>query len=516
MSSAERKTPWPSTMQARWLSAGLLLLLTAWLVLQQALAPSAAAAPLYVAGPILASIGLPKPILVGVGAVYLGLALVQFAGVAGGATMAACCLAGIAASTGVALRHASTADTLGESDRRYRSIFNDVGATIWVEDYSAVKAELSNLRSSGVRDFRQFIAGHPDFPARMSQLIEMCDANAAALALFGARSKAEFLASRQLYLRDSAIPFDHILETIWNGGRRLQTEAVLRPPGGGPIPVCFSITFSPERPLLDRVVVAITDLSALHRSQEELAESMQVLAHAARLTTMGQLTASITHEITQPLGGILMQAQASLKFLDRPTPDLPEVRACMVQIVDDALRASEILKRLRNFARRGERRSEPIDLNDLVQATARVIRRDLAQYGAHLETRLEPRLPKVRGDRVELQQVLINLVLNSAHATAQADVARRAIVVSTAREGPGRIRLSVSDDGPGLGDADVEHLFQPFVTTKAEGMGLGLAIVRSIVEAHGGAIEARNNAEGGATFAARLPAIRDGRHEPLL
>jgi C4-dicarboxylate-specific signal transduction histidine kinase len=180
------------------------------------------------------------------------------------------------------------------------------------------------------------------------------------------------------------------------------------------------------------------------------------------------------------------------------------VRDGVERMVEDALRASEVLKRLRDFARRAPRTVEAVDLNALVENTSRIIGRDLSQYGALVSLDLDPTLPLVRGDRIELQQVLINLMINAAQAMTQVAPSRRTLVVSTAPDGEAAIALTVVDQGVGLGD-DIEALFSPFVTSKADGLGMGLAIVRSIVEAHGGSIRASNTPEGGATFAVRLP-----------
>lgn len=498
LSRIELKTPWPRHPPFRWLSGAAVAGLVAWIFASNS-APTAPLTPLYALGPVVASIGLPAGALIAVALLCAVLA----AGQAPDVSMLAWSLAAIGASTAVALRQAWVSKVLWESGRRWRALFNNVGVMLWVKDYSGVKAALDELRAQGVTDLSGYIAQHPDFPSRLAARVKIIDVNPATVTLFGAASKAEFMRHHNDVLTCDAGPFQRVLETIWEGGSSWTAEAHLKRLDGTTIPVSYAITFSPERPQLDRVVIGITDLSALHQAQENLSESRRALAHATRLTTMGELTASIGHELNQPLGAMVVQGQAALRFLRRPKPDLAEVRAGVEQMVEDGLRASEVLKRLRDFARRAPRPVEAVDLNALVEQTGRIIGRELAQYGTRLKVDLDPALPPVRGDRIELQQVLINLMVNAAQAMTQGD-----LTVSTARE-EGAIVLSVADQGPGLGEGDPERLFHPFVTSKADGLGMGLAIVRSIVEAHGGWIRANDNPEGGATFVVRLPILED-------
>jgi len=498
----ELKTPWPYRTSARWMAGVAVAGLLAWIFVQNS-APEAALTPLYALGPIVASVGLPVVALAAVALLCAVLAASQAPDV----SMLAWTLTGIGVSTAVALRQAWVARVVCEGGRRWRALFNNAGVLLWVKDYSAVKIALDELRAQGVTDLSRYIAEHPDFPARIAERITIIDVNPATLALFGASSKAAFLKHHQNVLTCDAGPFQKVLETIWTGGTHWSAEANLQRLDGTLIPVSYSITFSPERPLLDRVVIGITDLTALHQAQEELSESRRALAHATRLTTMGELTASIGHELNQPLGAVVVQGQAALRFLNRPSPDLAEARAGVEQMVDDALRASEVLKRLRDFARRAPRTVEAVDLNALIQNTSRIIGHDLSQCGAVVSLDLDPALPPVQADRIELQQVVINLMVNAAQAMARSDPDHRTLTVSTARDGDA-IVLTVADQGIGL-SGDIETLFHPFVTSKADGLGMGLAIVRSIVETHGGSIRASNNPKGGASFAVRLPISED-------
>jgi PAS domain S-box-containing protein len=234
-------------------------------------------------------------------------------------------------------------------------------------------------------------------------------------------------------------------------------------------------------------------------------EAMQHLAHAARLAAVGELTASIAHEINQPLGAILSNADAAELLLEAGSPPLDKVRTILADIRKDDLRASEVIRRVRALLRKRELAMLPLDLNEVAGEVGRLVAANASRRNVALETELAPALPAVRGDRVHLQQVLLNLLLNAIDATLDTPPAERRIVVRTERDGEGTVRVSISDRGHGVPSDKLPRIFDAFVTTKEHGLGLGLALARSIVEAHGGRIEARNNPGGGATFCFVLP-----------
>jgi PAS domain S-box-containing protein len=232
-------------------------------------------------------------------------------------------------------------------------------------------------------------------------------------------------------------------------------------------------------------------------------EANQKLAHASRLAAMGELTASIAHEINQPLGAILANADAAELLLDAGRLD--EVRRALADIRKDDLRASEVVRRIRELVRTQEFERHPLDLNEMVAGVLQLLGADAARRGVALEAVLARDLPPVRGDRVHLQQVLLNLLLNGMEAMAETPAPRRRLAVRTTPNGTG-VEVSVTDAGVGIPPAQLPRLFESFFTTKREGMGLGLSIARSIVEAHGGRIWAENRPEGGGAFRFTVPA----------
>jgi signal transduction histidine kinase len=246
------------------------------------------------------------------------------------------------------------------------------------------------------------------------------------------------------------------------------------------------------------------------RSEMEGQRLRQDLAHVGRVSTVGELTASLAHELNQPLTAILANAQAARRILESDKADLTELRAIVGDIVDDDKRASEVIRRLRGFLKKGTLERSSVDMGELVGQVARLVAGDAILRNVVIQLELARDLPSVYGDRVQLQQVVLNLILNGLDAMRDSKAGNRTLVLRTARDGPATVEVTVQDSGAGIEKTDLEHIFAPFYTTKADGLGMGLAIVRSIVEAHAGRVGARNNPEGGATFSFALPAVKEG------
>jgi signal transduction histidine kinase len=219
---------------------------------------------------------------------------------------------------------------------------------------------------------------------------------------------------------------------------------------------------------------------------------------------MGELTASIAHEINQPLGAILSNADAAELLLEAGSGRLEEVRRILADIRKDDLRASQVIRRMRELLGKRPLERQPLDLNDVAAGVLQLLGADAARRGVALEIELAPGLPAVHGDRVHLQQVLLNLLLNGMEAMADTPASRRRLAVRTVPDDTG-VGIAVTDSGPGIPRERLPRLFDSFFTTKQDGMGLGLSIARSIVEAHGGRIWAQNRPEGGATFRFTVP-----------
>jgi C4-dicarboxylate-specific signal transduction histidine kinase len=246
---------------------------------------------------------------------------------------------------------------------------------------------------------------------------------------------------------------------------------------------------------------------ALSRKQaeHEAQRLRQDLAHIGRVSALGELTASLAHELNQPLTAILSNAQAAERLLAADVVNLEEIREILKDIVDDDKRAGDVIRRLRGLLKKGDLEFVSLDLNQIASEVAWLVRNDALTRNVSMSLELARGLPRVRGDRVQLQQVVLNLVLNGLEAMRELSTGDRTIVIRTARDGAAAVRLAVQDSGIGIDEANVDRMFQPLHTTKAQGLGMGLAITRTIVDAHGGLLGAANNKEGGATFYFALP-----------
>jgi PAS domain S-box-containing protein len=275
----------------------------------------------------------------------------------------------------------------------------------------------------------------------------------------------------------------------------------------------LAATYTPLRPDSERVEAALVisrDLTEHMLASEALREAQIGLAHANRVTTMGQLTVSIAHEVNQPLAGVIANAEAGLRWLDRKIPDLDATRRSLEWIIDDGNRAHEVIRRVRSLARKTELEKVPLDINDVVREVMALVQREITSHQASWRLDLASALPMILGDRVQLQQVIINLVMNGAEAMQSVTDRPRELVIRSGRDGAGQVLVSVTDCGVGVSAENADRLFDAFFTTKPSGMGMGLSVCRSIMEAHGGRLWATANVPDGATFQFTLPANVDG------
>jgi C4-dicarboxylate-specific signal transduction histidine kinase len=240
-----------------------------------------------------------------------------------------------------------------------------------------------------------------------------------------------------------------------------------------------------------------------------LRDSRDQLAHIARVTTLGELTASITHEVNQPLAGVVTNAHACLLWLAAQPPNLDEARKALDRVARDGNRAGAVIQRVRAMVKKSPPQLDPIDINDAVREVLALTREEVVRHRAVVETDLSSGLPQVPADRIQVQQVILNLVVNALDAIDADDVGPRKIEVRTGREGASDVRVTVRDSGTGLDPQDLEKVFDAFHTTKPNGMGMGLAISRSIIQAHGGRLWAMPNAPRGAAFHFTLPIRRE-------
>lgn len=247
-------------------------------------------------------------------------------------------------------------------------------------------------------------------------------------------------------------------------------------------------------------LAVIVDISKRRQDEQEIAQQRNQLAHFSRVSMLGELSGSLAHELNQPLTAILSNAQAAQRFLKSANPDLEELAEILDDIVKDDKRAGEVIRRMRLLLRKGEVQRQPLCLNELVLEVLKLMKNDLIIQGINVQTDLTSNLPIVQADGVELQQVLINLIMNACDATTVRAKNERSLEIRTRPVGGEKLQIEVADNGSGIAEDSLKAIFEPFCTTKAHGLGLGLSVCQTIVRAHGGELWASNNAGDGATF----------------
>jgi C4-dicarboxylate-specific signal transduction histidine kinase len=251
------------------------------------------------------------------------------------------------------------------------------------------------------------------------------------------------------------------------------------------------------------------DLTERKQAEARIEAAQSELAHMARVTTMGELAAAIAHEVNQPLAAIMTNATACIRWLAGANPDLGEARAAASRIATEAKRASDVIDRIRTLVKKGRARVEAVDVNNVVQQVLDLVQSQFRRRGISVCLELASDLPNIQGDPIQLQQVLLNLIVNAIEASAARHDGDREIVVVTERHPPAEVTVRVHDSGVGIDSVAMEQIFKPFYTSKPTGMGMGLSISRTIIEAHGGRLWAEQNQGFGATFRFSIPARQE-------
>src|SRR5580700_468470 len=248
-----------------------------------------------------------------------------------------------------------------------------------------------------------------------------------------------------------------------------------------------------------------SEINEHQRAEEALQKAQAELAHVSRLMTLGELTASISHEVNQPIAAVVTNGQVCLRLLALETPRPDDVRTTVERIVRDANRASEVIQRIRALAKRSEPQMVSLDINEVIREATLLVQREVLSHGVSLRTELSSALPHVLGDRIQLQQVVINLLINGVEAMASITDRPREIIIRSQLHEDGLVLAAVLDSGIGIDSETAEKLFSAFFTTKPSGMGMGLSISRSIIRAHGGRLWVSPNADHGAAFQFTVP-----------
>ncbi len=389
------------------------------------------------------------------------------------------------------------------SEERYRSLFHVLPVALVQLDRTELAGVFEALHAEGVSDLQQYFDTHPSFYECASHSIKVVEVNPRTIELFGAKDASQLLGPVARIWSESPETIKRSMQARFQGAPRFESEMKIRTFDGQLRDVLYVAHFPEAFGQGALGLGCLVDVSDRVKAQTMLAEVQAEFAHAARVSMLGELTASIAHEVNQPLGAILTNGEAALLWLKRPEPNLDELRALSARTIADARRAADIIRRIRDMATRAETERSPVALNAVVQEVLLFLGPELRRQGVETTLHLAAALPDVMGDRVQLQQVFVNLAVNAIHAMAGQE--RRQLVIRTRRVDESAVRAEIEDTGHGIPPDSLNQLFQSFFTTKRDGMGIGLAVCRSIIEAHSGSIDAANRPGGGARFRFTLP-----------
>ncbi|BBD96972.1 PAS domain S-box protein [Sphingobium amiense] len=391
-----------------------------------------------------------------------------------------------------------------ESEAFYTDMFNTSAFSAWHLDARETKPIYAELRANGVVDLREHLAEHPGTLQRLMAAIKVVDVNCTTLQLFEASEYSDIVGGpiTRYWPPDRLDALIGSLEASFNDQPIYKSLTRMCTLKGKEIDVLFTRSASSALHSAGQLLLAIVDMTDKVQAENALAEMQATLAHAARISSLGELTASIAHEVNQPLAAITANGEAALLRLQQPAPALEQLRQLTEEMISDARRASDVVAHIRSLASPQSGEHLEVCVNSIVREALTLVGSQLERCGVAAVLELKPGPAVTLGNAVQLQQVLVNLILNALHAARGRPGAR--VVLGTS-ESEDVVVLTVEDNGTGIPPEIVGRLFDSFFTTKADGMGIGLAICRTIVEAHGGEISAANIPSGGARFTVRLP-----------
>ena len=389
---------------------------------------------------------------------------------------------------------------LRASEERYRSLIHNLPWPLVQVDSTAMLAIFDELRRSGVTNIASYLDANPDLPLRSRNIVRVTDANRNAVELFGAGSIDRLIGPVDYLFAASPDSAKRVITGHFDGLRNHTEIMKLRTFDGQLRDVRLSVTYPTPPEWLDVTLLTFEDVTEQLQTEAQLRQLQADHSRAARIAVLGELASSIAHEVNQPLSAIATNAETTLRWLSRAEPNLEKACQLTSRIADSARHASEIVQRIRGMVARNLPEPVSLDLNAAVEEALLFVRHDIETRAILLSIDFATDLPPVLADRVQLQQVIVNLLVNSLQATAQSSAGENRIELATVRDESGAVRFSIRDNGPGIPEADLVRVFDSFFTTKADGMGIGLAVCQSIIAAHGGWIAASNHAEGGAIF----------------
>jgi PAS domain S-box-containing protein len=391
------------------------------------------------------------------------------------------------------------------SEERYKTIFNGASFAIWEADWSELHEHLVKT-APAAGDRVEWVTNHPEIMRESFARILIRDANPAAVELFDAPDREAMLgySMGQRVPIEAEVQFVDILVGLIEGVEMIEREMRYLTFAGRHIDVLWRMRQLPGATPWSRVLVMALDVTERNEARARIEHASAELEHAARVSTLGQLAASIAHEVNQPLSAIITYGKSAKRWLARPEPHMNEALNCLDQIVASGSRAADVIAHVRTMAKKGPPKTDKLVFSDLALASLALVEHEARRSQVSLRCFCIGNELPVLGDRVQIQQVLVNLALNAIQAMQSVEGRSRELLIDIEPVGDAMMRASIRDRGTGI-NGNPAGIFEPFFTTKSEGMGMGLSICRSIIEAHGGRISAANNDGHGATIAFTLP-----------
>jgi signal transduction histidine kinase len=391
--------------------------------------------------------------------------------------------------------------------RLYRILFDCVPVALCQIDTRGLLGMLKTARNRGVGDLSEHIKAHPEFIDDALAALQVVDANLRSVQMFGARNAEELRGPITHFWSESREVIGWALDARYRGESKFEAQIKLRTLDDRLIDALFITDFAPPLAQMGLGLVCFVDISDRVKAQAMLVQVQAEFARAARVSMLGELTASIAHEVSQPLTAISTNTEASLLWLASSPPDVEEIRELCNRNSAEVQRAVNIVHGIRAMAIGASPDQQRGSLNSVIEHAMSFLRAELQQQDVALELDLAPNLPQILADPVQIQQVFVNLALNAVQAMVLGNTPKRRLTIRTVSIDPSFLCAEIDDTGPGIAADHIDRLFQSFFSTKTGGMGIGLSICRSIIEAHGGHIEARNLGAGnGARFRFTLPA----------
>lgn len=394
---------------------------------------------------------------------------------------------------------------LARSESRFRTLFQDMNIAYAEQDIRAAKAILDEAKAAGAKDFRTLAAEHPEIIDRCIASITVTTVNDALLAMMGYDDHDDLVRKPPTENAENARKvMTQQLEAMFEGRRHFTTATVLVGKNGRRVPVAIGVNVPAD---WSASLSTHIDITEQQRAHEIILSARDDLARANRAVTVGALSTSLAHELNQPILAIGLDAETSKRWLSRSPPEIDEALLAIGRVAQSAARVKAIMRRTREKLVKGSRMLEEVDVAELASETATLLERDLRNRRATLQIEPSNERLVVSADRVEIQQVLINLIVNAADAMLATD-GERLVRVTMARVSGNAVAVTVEDHGPGVPEDRLNVIFEPFFSTKPGGMGMGLQICQSIITDFGGKLTVINRATGGASFSFTVPEVR--------